>query len=39
MISMDMCLLELYQRAVISYDAAISRCRDPKLIENVRRRY
>jgi twitching motility protein PilT len=32
MVSMDACLAELYQKAVISYDAAISRARDQKII-------
>ena len=36
MISMDACLSDLYQKAIISYDAAISRARDPRLITNER---
>jgi len=32
MISMDMCLLDLYQKATISYDTALTRLRDPSLL-------
>ena len=32
MITMDRCLEDLYQRAVITYDAAVSRARDPASI-------
>lgn len=33
MISMDASLADLYQRAIISYDAAVSRARDPRQIK------
>lgn len=33
MLSMDACLAELYQKAIISYDAATSRARDPRTIK------
>ncbi|MCX7020151.1 MAG: PilT/PilU family type 4a pilus ATPase [bacterium] len=33
MISMDICLSDLYHRAIISYDTAVSRARDPNLIK------
>ncbi|MCX7048655.1 MAG: PilT/PilU family type 4a pilus ATPase [Candidatus Sumerlaeota bacterium] len=32
MISMDMCLIDLYQKALISYDTAMTRLRDPALL-------
>lgn len=37
MISMDASLAELYQRAVITYDAAVSRARDPMAIKRLAR--
>lgn len=37
MISMDASLAELYQRAVITYDAAVSRARDPHSIKRLAR--
>lgn len=37
MISMDASLAELYQRAVITYDAAVSRARDPMPIKRLAR--
>ena len=36
MISMDASLADLYQRAIITYDAAISRARDPRQISGER---
>lgn len=33
MLSMDACLAELYQKAIITYDAATSRARDPRQIK------
>jgi twitching motility protein PilT len=35
MVSMDSCLMELYQRAIISYDSAMSKARDRNLIKKV----
>ncbi len=37
MISMDSSLAELYQRAVITYDVAVSRARDPQSIKRLSR--
>lgn len=31
--SMDSCLIDLYQKAIVSYDTAISHCRDKNLIK------
>jgi twitching motility protein PilT len=36
MIPMDACLADLYQRAIISYDAAFSRARDPRVVTGER---
>ena len=37
MLTMDMCIVDLYQKALITYDAAMTRIREPSLLSHAKK--